>query len=84
MVSAMLEQPQVRSWLLWTCLPLSKIVWLVVSTPSEKYKSNWESSPNRGENKEIFETTTSESLPLKAMVAGETNLVTPSFLGSNL
>ena len=26
--------------------------------PSEKYQSKWESSPNRGENKKIFETTT--------------------------
>ena len=34
------------------------LIWLVVSTPFEKYESNWESSPNRGENKKIFETTT--------------------------
>jgi len=33
--------------------------WLAVEpTPFEKYESKWESSQNRGENKNIFETTT--------------------------
>ena len=30
--------------------------------PSEKYASKWESSPNRGENKKMFETTISNTL----------------------
>ena len=37
--------------------PFSVLFKLVVSTPLKKYSSKWESSPNRGENKQIFETT---------------------------
>ena len=34
----------------------------IVATPSEKYESNWKSSPNRGEISKIFETTTYRDL----------------------
>ena len=46
----------------WLWVGGSRIAKLVGGfNPFEKYSSNWKSSPNRGENKNIFETTTQKT-----------------------
>ena len=49
------------------------------TNPSEKYQSKWESSPNRGENQKIVETTT--QLSTRFLVKTSSKKLDESFVG---